>query len=239
LAELAPGSRLRRAVVRGDLAALGVLLVVSGLVAAVAAGRLGAALGLPAALVGVLLVRWARRSRRALLTEVARAHLGFDPGPSPVPWIADDLWRAHNGFDPELDAPGLLVAEVEPGLPAFGRDATGAFTNVILRPVTPEERSLAPVEPVPAGTPVPEPGDADALKAALDATPGRFVAVEPRWPICCGRPATLERDRPDGGRTRALHLPPSPGSVEAGSASGIHGFRCRACGRRYATDPGF
>jgi hypothetical protein len=92
---------------------------------------------------------------------------------------------------------------------------------------------------VPDGAPVPEPGDAATLKAALDATPGRFVAVEPRWPVCCGRPATLERDRPDGERGRALHLPASPGAVDDPAASGIHGFQCRACGRRYTTDPGF
>lgn len=234
----------RRAVIRGDVTTVGVVGVLCG----VALGVL-AALGLvpPWAVAGALLlvfaglliVRVGRTAWRGLLVEAAQAHAAHRAGPTPVPWVHEDVWREGNRFDPELDAPTLLLAEVDPLVRPFGRDADGAFVTVHLRVVTAEERELVAPDGEPSPAEVPDAGVAEALLARLQATPGRRLIVEPRWPVCCGRPAVLMSVRPEARDARARFLPPSPGEVEPEEAAqlGQHAFRCAVCGRRWATDP--
>lgn len=239
------GTWTRAAVIRGDVTSTGLVLLLAGLAgtlvsaAGVIPGALGALCAVGAA-AGVLLIYVGRRAWREMLREVAAHHAHFNPGDSPVPWLSDELWRERNRFDVALDAPMLLMAEVDPMVPAFGSDATGAFTEPVLRPVTPEERGLAAVDEVPPDAPVPDALDVDGTVAALGATPGRFITVAPRWPICCGRLATLEAVTSAGRHERALYLPPQAGqAAEEVAGRGSHSFQCRACGRRYATDPGW
>lgn len=242
----APGSWLRWAVVRGDVTTVGVVLVVLGLglgLSVPLAGRPPGllALGLSLAAVGAYGVRRGRAAWRALVREVVEAHAAHDPGPSPVAWVHDDVWRAANRFDPALDAPMLLRAEVERGLRAFGHDADGAFVTVHLRPVRADEAELVgPDGEAPPPRP-PDGGDAETLRARIAATPGRRIVVEPVWPVCCGRPAVLVSVRPDARDRRARFLAGPTGGPGVGSEDaawrGVHGYRCAVCGRRWATDP--
>lgn len=242
----APGSLLRTLVIRGDLTTVGVAAVLAGVVLAglVAAGAVppapGLLLGGVAAASGVALVRWSRVRWRALLQEVTRAHEDLDPGDSPVAWIGDGLWRARNAFDPSLDAEILLLSEVDPLVRGFGQEGQGAFSEPILRPVTPEERALAPATELPEGLALPPKGDADALLAALATTPGRFIAVAPRWPVCCGGLTTLVSVRADTLSPKARYLPVETGQdLDPDDPRGTHGFVCHRCGRHYASDPGW
>lgn len=240
----ASGGIVRAMVIRGDLTSLGLAVALGGVAAGV-----GALLGeLPlvptlvggavATLCGAALVRWSRARWRAMLAEVIAAHDADTPGPSPVPWIDDALWRSVNRFDPEIDAAGLLVASIEPGRAAFGTDATGAFTEPVLRPVADEERELATPAAVPDDAPPPRRGDAPTLQAELAGTPGRFIAVGPRWPVCCTGLATMVSHRAADRDPAALFLaPPGAGEEVDRTGRGLHGFQCHACGRRYATDP--
>lgn len=233
------GAFLRRVAIRGDATQLGLLLVVLAFLGVVIGATTGpgllAMLAVPTALGGLVLVRWGRRLYRAALAEAAAPFLDHDPGPTPVLWISDAVWRARNGFDPSLDAPMLLLAEVDPDVhKVFGSDADGAFRDPVLRRVTDAERDDTPVAH--GREDAPPPGDDEALLQALRDTPGRLVAVSPRWPVCCGRLTTLVAlttdALPDGARWLAAD-PEAP----VGEGPGQHGYVCRACGRAYATDP--
>lgn len=237
------GSWTRAAVIRGDITSTGLVLILAGVGGALvgAAGVIPAVVGSACAVGaagGVVCVYLGRTWWRELLDEVVDAHDDYDPGDSPVPWVSDDVWRARNAFDPALDAPVILMAEVDPLVHAFGADATGAFTEPVLRPVTPEERGLAVIDEVPHDVAVPEAFDIEGTLAKLTQTPGRFVCVAPRWPICCGRLACLETVTSEARPPGVLYLPPQSGEAsEDNAGKGIHTFQCRACGRRYATDP--
>jgi hypothetical protein len=231
---------IRHAVIRGDATAGGIALVVVAAVVGVSGVGVGPKIAGGLLLVGGLaLVRWSRARWRELVAEVVRRHSGVDPGASPAPWISDAVWRKHNRFDPVLDAHNELLAEIDPLLPRFGQGTTRAFEGVALRPVADSERALAPVDPEAADGPAPEPDTADRLLAALAATPGRLIGVGVRFPVCCGRPSTLvstgAEDRVAGAAFLAEHAGGELG--QADPLRGQHGFRCRACGRRYATDP--
>lgn len=238
--QLARGGWKRAAVIRGDVTTVGVVLVVSAVASLAAAVVDGAPswlplASIPLAVAGAALVVAGRRGWRQLLVEAAARHVDFDPGPSPVAWIDEVVWRSRNRFDPPLDAPTLLWAEVDPLVPTFGQDATGAFTEPTLRVVTTEERALATPSDVDATLPVPPESDAVAALASLVGTPGRFIAVAPRWPVCCARLTTLEAIGADVDVASLFVLPREPGADAPSSAT--HAFRCRACGRRYGTDP--
>ncbi|MCB9662729.1 MAG: hypothetical protein H6732_01355 [Alphaproteobacteria bacterium] len=236
------GSWTRFAVIRGDPVLGGVVLVVAGVGLAIATGLgllpwpvLGVALVCGA--VGLGLVRWSRATYRRLLADVVRRHADVDPGSSPVPWVDDDLWRERNAFDPELDGPVLLQAEIDPALRPFGRDATGAFTDPVLRPVSEVELLAARTGTLVADQAAPRPMLPDRIAPALAETPGRFLVVAPRWPVCCERPATLLTLRLDQRHADALVLGPEPDAPVDPAVHGQLGFQCRGCGRRYATDP--
>lgn len=222
-------------VVRGDAVAVGVALIVLGalaLVYGVAVGPLAWAALAVAVPAGALMIARGRAAYRTLLREEITKHAGFDPGPSPVPWIDDTVWRAVNGFDAGRDAPMILRKQVEPHLRVFGDDAVRAFEDPRLRSVSEDERRLAGGR----GEAVQEPPDLEALLAALAATPGRFIALGIRVPVCCGALARLVSLAPgpsDAGR----YLP--AGGPEEGSEGrvGLHAFVCAACGARYSTDP--
>lgn len=232
----APGTFVRAAVIRGDVTALGVALAGFGLLPAVTMqGPDQAGAGLVVALAGVVLARWGVLAKRALLAEVRVCFADHDPGPSPVPWIGEDLWRARNRFDPGLDAGDVLLAEVDPDIRPFGEDARGAFSLPTLRPVSAAEREATPTgEPL---APAPEPGEPEALLERLLTTPGRFVALEPRWPVCCDRLAVLLATESAGPRPDPVTpLPPVP-DRDLPTGEGLHAYRCAICGRAYATDP--
>lgn len=235
-----PGTWRRTWVIRGDLSSVGILLLLAGL-GWLNVGVMGwtpawtAGGGLVMMALGAGLLRHTRRAWRALLEEVVARHAHDDPGPSLVPWIHDEVWRAKCGFDPELDGPTVLRAEVDPHLVPYPDDVGVAFREPILRPVSEAEQGLIPAEEVEGA--VPEPGDGRALRERLVKTPGRFIALAPRWPVCCGRLATLTSltaDPSDG----SLYLP-AGGSAEGDpeAPAGLHTYQCRACGRRYRTDP--
>jgi hypothetical protein len=139
--------RLREAVIRGDVAAGGLVLVMSGAVLGAVwlsgAGLLPGLLALALVPTGVALVWWARRAYGRLLGEVVRTWAGHDPGPSPVPWIADGVWRQRNRFDPELDAADELRSQIDRSVRPFRDAAQGAFESPTLRPVSDAERGLA------------------------------------------------------------------------------------------------
>lgn len=238
---------LRKAVIRGDATALGIFLCLFGGLGGPIGVWFGlpggtvawASMGLVALVLGGLQLRWSRGQWRRMLVEVTARHQQDEVPPCPVTWIHPELWRERNAFSPELDAPQLLRREVEPGLKAYGEDAFGAFKEPILRPVTKEERDLfAPSEDVvpPGQTPA---GDQEALKALLEGTPGRFIALAPRWPVCCGRVTRLESVRPDKLHEEAHYLSASveERSEDLNLRRGLHGYVCLACERRYSTDP--
>lgn len=242
----APGSWLRWAVVRGDATTVGVVLVALGLGLGLSV-PVGdrppwmLAVGLTVSAAGAFVVRRARAAWRTLVREVVEAHAGHDPGPSPVAWVHDEVWRSANRFDPALDAPMRLRAEVERGFRAFGDDSDGAFVTVHLRPVRADEAALVPGDGEPATAVPPEGGDGETMRARLAATPGRRIVVEPVWPVCCGRPSVLVSVRPDARDRRARFLAGPTGGPGVGEDDaawrGVHGYRCATCGRRWATDP--
>lgn len=239
----ARGSWLRWAVIRGDLAALGLLSVVGGLGLAVASvvGALPAwvvAPSLALAGIGGVAMGQARAAWLALVDETCLRFAKDDSGPSPVPWVSDGVWRARNGFSETLDAPMVLRAEVDPELIVYPHDVGPAIREPVLRPVGDAEQALATPASVPQGTPVPRRGDHAALRHALEEeTVGRFLVLAPRWPVCCGRLSTLvglTADPHDG----SLFLPASSAAdADPQGPIGQHTYQCRACGRRYRTEP--
>lgn len=226
---------LKVAVVRGDVAAAGLMLAVTGLVlAAVWIGGVGAVpglLALGAIPTGVWLILWWRRQYAVLLADVVARHRDHDPGPSPAPWVSDALWRARNAFRPEFDAADTLLAEVE-GRKTPLQAAVRAFEGPVLRPVADAERGLAPVGEA-VGEPPPE-GTADEQVARLMGTPGRFIGGGVRWPVCCGRLAVLVAEGPSSA-DGALVLGEPGADLQPDRGRASHGFQCAACGRRYAT----
>ena len=229
---------LREAVIRGDLAAGGLVLVMSGAVLGAVwlsgAGLLPGLLGLVLMPVGAALVWWARCAYGRLLGEVVRTWAGHDPGPSPVAWIADEVWRQRNRFDPELDAADELRSQVDRSVRPFRDAAQGAFESPTLRPVSDAERGLAATG-APSDAPRPPSGPADELLAALRGTPGRFIGVGVRWPVCCGHLSILAAIGPSTGPERSYIL--RDGTTDDAVDSTQHGFRCAVCGRAWRTTP--
>ncbi len=239
------GAWARWLVIRGDALTLATVVAFSGAVLiglsfTDLASQVWAGPGFALVMFGWVGVRWSRRIWRALLASVAARFASHDVGPSPVPWLSHAIWAAVNRFDPALDGPMVLLAEVDRSLTVFPNDAKGAFVRPTLRVVTNEEREATPVVSVDPSLPVPEPGSSDMMLAALMATPGRQITPEPLWPVCCGRLTTLVSLRPESRPTSARWLPArAVGEADADAAEqrGLHGYRCRTCGRAYATDP--
>lgn len=230
--------QLRRAVIRGDVAATGIALGVLAAVIGVSGVGVGPKVaGLVLLVAGLGIVGWSRRRYRELLVEVAQRFAGHDPGPSPVVWVSDAVWRARNGFHPVLDAANELVAEVDDTMPRFGAPTTRGLEAPVLRPVSDNERALvaagAPSEPLPPA------GTGAELLGLLQGTPGRLIGVGVRWPVCCGRLAVITSTTPEERAPGAVFLPEHAGQEawDVDARRGLHGFECRACGRRYATDP--
>lgn len=239
----------RWAILRGDAAALAVALLGLGAVLlALAAGTAdvaeGAA-GVASLVAGGVLLRAARAAWRAEITRVAALFADQDPGQSPVPWVADAVWRDANRFDPELDAINELVAEIDPSVPRFAQSARGGLEGPTLRLVQDAERAIAPEDrasatPDDASTPT---GTLDVLLAALQSTPGRLLGVSVRWPVCCGGLTVLTGRDPSAPMQGAIALGEGADAAQANApASGAaptlpHRFRCPRCGRRYATEP--
>lgn len=236
-------SWLRNILIRGDGTALGVVLILLAVVGATVA-FLGvvpmpvAAFAGASALIGARLVCWNRSRYRAMLAEVAERHRDEEPGPSPVSWLSDPLWRATNRFDPVLDGPVELMSEVDPLIRPFADDARGAFVTPTLRQVSGEDRQMITPAALEAGLLVSEAAPGTDLLTVLKSTPGRQVAVEPRWPVCCQRLSTLLTDEV-GRRNEALYLDIAHAELTPAGLDGRgrHRFQCRACGRMYATDP--
>lgn len=231
----------RRLVIRGDFSALGVVMLLAAPVAAIAAGTSGLWLyGLAVLLAAGGVASWSfgRRSYRALLQEAAERHGGGDPGPSPVSWLSDAVWRRRNTFDPLVDAPNILLAEVDPMVKAPGEGEEQAVVKPVLRPVMDNERDLVSTEEADSADAAPQ-GSPEKLLALLAGTPGRFVGVSMRWPVCCGAISTLTGIRSDGDSPAGTFLPSAdtPGDWGTDVTAGEHRFQCRRCGRRYATDP--
>lgn len=228
----------RHAVIRGDVTAAGISLGVIGLVVGVSGVGVGPKVA-GAVLIGggAWIVRWSREAWRALVAEVVLRFAHVDPGLSPVPWVSDAVWIKHNRFDPELDAMNELLAEIDPLLPRFGDGPGLAFHAPVLRPVADNERDL--VAPGTPSEPAPPRGTVDAITADLTTTPGRQIGVGVRFPICCGRLTTLVSTSPQDRDPGAVFLAEQAGTDVSGidHTRGLHGFMCRACGRRYATDP--
>jgi hypothetical protein len=229
---------LREAVVRGDVAAAGLVLVFAGAVLGAVwlsgAGALPGLLAIGLLPTGAATVWWARRAYGRLLAEVVRAWAGHDPGPSPVAWISDEVWRQRNRFDPELDAADELRSQVDRSVRPYRDAAQGAFESPTLRPVSDAERGLAAAG-APSAAPPPPSGPADELLAALRGTPGRFIGVGVRWPVCCGHLAVLVAVGPASGPERAWSLRDGPGDDAVDLTQ--HGFRCAVCGRAWRTTP--
>ncbi len=235
----------RAAIIRGDVTSTGIVLMVCAgallLLAAlkVVQGWIWLALAGVLVVAGLLMFRWGKARYSELIQAVVDAHGSEGPLRSPVAWVSDELWDQKNRFDPALDAPGILRAEVEPGYKAFGHDATGAFKEPVLRPVAPEERELAAEHEVAADLEVPPKGSKEDHIERILSTPGRFIALAPRWPICCGRLTTMvaiqEHLRPAG--SMFLDATVRTEDSDPGMQQGIHSYACRACGRRYSTNP--
>jgi hypothetical protein len=245
---------LRRLIIGGDLIAVSLILGLGGGLT-LGAAALGGAPPWAGALGGLTLglavvgVRVSRALYRRLLQEVVDRFAGHDPGPSPVPWISDAVWRSKNGFDPALDAPNELLAEVHAGSPRFGAPTGGGVQQAVLRPVSEDERELvaAPSQvSLSAADAAASQAQVEARRASLSgpaaelverlhSTPGRSIVVAPRWPVCCRQLTVLTSVVPSarGGSVflnetilSDLHAPP-----------GAHTYRCAACGRAWSTDP--
>jgi hypothetical protein len=234
---------IRHAVIRGDGAALGVTVIAGGVIglgSSLVHGMLWLlVLSLALMVLGAVELRWARRYYRALIAEVVAAHASHDPGDSPVPWVSDAVWRLKNRFDPELDAANQLLAEVDRLHPRFGVSAGEPLRGVKLRPVGDNERGLVGVpKVVPSFRQTPS-GTAEELLSSLASTPGRLLAVSPRWPVCCDRLSVLvglsESGQPEG----AGYLCDQEilESWDAAERRGQHAFTCGECGRSFTTDP--
>jgi hypothetical protein len=240
-----PSSPLvRRLVVRGDAIAASLMLCFAGgltfgglVLGAVSMGP--GLLGAVAIGAGLLGLRWSRQAYRALLAEVVTRFAGHDPGPSPVPWVGDAVWRAKNRFDPFLDAPNELLAEVDPMFPGFGKDGGRGVLQPVLRPVGEDERMLVAAPPAPEVEVVTPSGEAGHLLERLAATPGRTLVVSPRWPVCCRQLTVLVGLNDVARPEEAIYLGeqlPIDGAGRPGG-QGQHSYRCGRCGRAYATDP--
>jgi len=176
------------------------------------------------------------------------------PG-SPVPWIADGVWRTLN---PE----GLAQRSVA----LLGHALGAAVIHPTLIAVGDEDRRRAPIHRSPGGA-VPPAGTIDQQRTRLAQTPGRGKIHSPVWPYCCERLATviacqggraelaaiegasgpLDRAYLDGeldtwggpGADRSAFKAQGWGAVLAGMREGTHSgegisiYCCRACGRVY------
>jgi hypothetical protein len=233
---------VRQVVIRGDIVALGIVMVAGGLMA-LASPLLGhpgwlSVVGLVSVAGGLGAIRWARKAYGILISAVVERFADHDAGPSPVPWVSDELWRSKNRFDPELDAINELIAEVDEFHPHFDEVKGQAIREPELRPVSDNERDLVTPPAEPTGLPEGPKGSADALVEALTSTPGRSLVIAPRWPVCCQRLTVLvalaEAQRPSDAKFLTQDV-----SADAWQADprGQHSFRCGTCGRAYATDP--
>jgi hypothetical protein len=231
---------VRRLVIRGDLNAAGLVMVLGAPLAVLGALSSGLValhgVAFVLAVAGLGAIRWSRTAYRGLLAEVAARHAGRDPGSSPVPWVSDALWRAKNRFDPAVDAANELLAEVDSLVSGFGGGET-AVVKPQLRPLQQEERALVGEE-TPDVDEGPE-GTAEALVALLEGTPGRFLALAPRWPVCCGRLCSMTGIRGEPGAPDGSWLPSGGAEADWGDnpETGFHRYQCGTCGRRYSTDP--
>jgi hypothetical protein len=165
-----------------------------------------------------------------------------DPGPSPVPWLSDEIWRAWNAGDSDACSrhePGRPIDEVWPTF------------------VTEDDRRRSRPAPIPPGAPVPAPGTLEEHATLLRSTPGTGYFNLVLWPVCCDRPTTLlmpdiaalesavgpldvvltEAHHPSVEKRRAQEQ--AWADVMAKMRAGKHGgdgtafFQCRACGRIY------
>ena len=164
-----------------------------------------------------------------------------DPGPSPVGWLSDEIWRTWNEHDPE--AADLKTPH------------GGPITDAWPAAVSADDHRRAKVAPVPAGALVPPPGTLGEHATLLDSTTGSGYLRSVRWPVCCDRlttlrPCDLELERATGPLDDALtDAHGADGDLDelrgrwrdtlAQKRAGKHGgdgmelFQCRTCGRVY------
>jgi hypothetical protein len=240
---------LRRMVIRGDVATVGVAAGLAGLLVGVGVGSRSlppvyAAVATALVVVGAALVAWARSRWTALLAEVRASRATWVP-PEPPVFVEPGLWRARNTYDPDLDAESELQAEVDRDWGSFEADMRRAFVDPRLRLVSEDERELAGgVSPAPAVCP------ADLVEILI-AAEGRHLLSFPRWPVCCGALSTLTAL--DAGADDGLELPeageaalPKLAPVRIGEvvdepprapvtpvAPRLSAYTCRVCGGRY------
>ena len=172
-----------------------------------------------------------------------------DPGPSPVAWLSNEIWRSWNDGDAgarDVQEPGKPISDAWP------------------TPVTGNDRRRAARRNVAEGQPPPPAGTLEEHRARLESTPGLGYLSSVHWPVCCERLGTLISEsgsldlelleREAGSLDRVLtegHLPPGTSDGErfaregtwqrtlakmrAGthSGDGVALFQCRACGRIY------
>ena len=173
-----------------------------------------------------------------------------NPPPSPVPWIADEVWQAWN-------AGGVADASDCP------------IHEPTVMTVSDHDRRRAPALPRGLDEPVPPQANVDEMVLLLLSTPPSFLGLhDPVWPRCCQRPATLVNSQ---GRGRVLNaIEARAGSLDRayiereiregwgartreeltdlldkgfavqlremrrrGAADGVNIFHCRACGKVY------
>jgi hypothetical protein len=177
------------------------------------------------------------------------------PSRSPVPWLADPVWR-------RLNPAGYAARRAALVGPALGT----AVVRPSVIPVTDDDRDRAPVLPEPRGA-VPPAGTVDEQLRRLRDTPGSGRIHSPVWPYCCERLATLIACQDGGERLAEIEASAGPldrafldgeldgwggpgadraalerqgwSAVLAGMRDGTHTgqgiaiYCCRACGRVY------
>lgn len=171
--------------------------------------------------------------------------------PSPVPWIADEVWTDWQYW------------KLDPLPPDF---PTIEHPDLIV--VTAEDRDRAPLAPIPPDAPLPRPGALEEHVCLLASTPPSVGIHSPIWPVCCDRLTTLVNHQGDGvpidyleAQTGSLDLAflvedlrrnwncrSESELVEAmargygeilsflredGMAEGVAIYHCRSCGRVY------
>lgn len=100
----------------------------------------------------------------------------IDPGPSPVPWLSELVWRRWNANNPlgaSLKTPGHPISDAWP------------------TPVTDDDRRRAPRGPIPPSAPVPPVGTVEEHARLLESTPGEGYIGCIHWAVCCDRLTTL------------------------------------------------
>lgn len=170
--------------------------------------------------------------------------------PSPVPWIADEVWTCW--IDPRAAQP-YRETLVSPSVISVSDDD--------------RQRAARESGDVYRASPRLEPEDAARCFAALAGTPSSHATIfSPLWPICCGQLATLvnaqgegidiceieaaygpldrsyldyllhpaARSRPKARRRFEARVSKDLQEMRRlGSFGGILIFKCRACGRHY------